>query len=95
MKWLIVMMRIMIWLTPTHIKIIFNRCNAIFFYFAHVSKYIFFICAYLITLNCRLLDRDGGRWDEDKEWEEEHPQDSGGGTIGRRRSAAGGAAGRC
>jgi hypothetical protein len=52
-------------------KIIFNRCNAIFFYFAPVSKYIFFICAYLFTLNCRLLDKNGGRLAE----EEEHPQD--------------------
>jgi hypothetical protein len=54
-------------------KIIFNRCNAIFFYFAYVSKYIFFICAYLLTLNCRLLDKDGGWWDENEEGEEEHP----------------------
>jgi hypothetical protein len=55
-------------------KIIFNRCNAIFFYFAHVSKYIFFyIYTYLLTLNCRLLDKDGGQWDEDEEGEEEHP----------------------
>ena len=42
-----------------------------FIYFASVSKYIFFICAYLLTLNCRLLDKDGGRWDEDEEGEEE------------------------
>jgi hypothetical protein len=42
MKWLIVMMRLMIWLTRTHMKIIFNRCNAYFIYFASVSKYIFF-----------------------------------------------------
>jgi hypothetical protein len=48
-------------------KIIFNRCNAILFYFVLVSKYIFFICACLLTLNCRLLDKDGGRWDEDEE----------------------------
>jgi hypothetical protein len=33
MKWLIVMMRLMIVLTRTHIKIIFNRCNAIFYLF--------------------------------------------------------------
>jgi hypothetical protein len=58
--------------TPTHMKIIFNRCNAIFFYFAHVTKYIFFICAYLFTLNCRLLDKYGGRLAEDEEGEEEH-----------------------
>ena len=73
MKWLIVMMRLMISLTRTHMKIIFNRCNAYFIYFASVSKYIFFICAYLLTLNCRLLDKDGGRCDEDEEGEEEHP----------------------
>jgi hypothetical protein len=47
-----------------------------FIYFAYVSKYIFFIYAYLLTLNCRLLDKDGGWWDEDEEGgkgEEEHP----------------------
>jgi hypothetical protein len=48
-----VMMRVMIQLTPTHMKIIFNRCNAIgFFYFAPVFKYIFLyvlICLLLIT----------------------------------------------
>jgi hypothetical protein len=54
-------------------KIIFNRCKAIFFYFEPISKYIFFICVYLLTLNCRLLDKDGGLWDEDEEGEEEHP----------------------
>jgi phosphatidylglycerophosphate synthase len=52
-KWLIVMTRVMIWLTPTHMKIIFNRCNAIgFFYFAPIFKYIFLyvlICLLLIT----------------------------------------------
>jgi hypothetical protein len=53
-------------------KIIFYRCNAIFFYFTPVSKYIFFICVYLLNLNCRLLDKDGGRWDEDEEGEVEH-----------------------
>jgi hypothetical protein len=42
-----------------------------FIYFASVSKYIFFICAYLLTLNCKLLDKDGGRWDEDEEGERE------------------------
>jgi hypothetical protein len=61
-------------------KIIFNRCNAILFYFAHVSKYIFFICAYLFTLNCRLLDKDGGRLAEE---EGEEEQDGEGGTTGR------------
>jgi hypothetical protein len=65
------------------------------FYFTPVSKYIFFICAYLFTLNCRLLDKDGGRWDEDEEGEHEHPQDDGEGTARRRRPAAGGAAGHC
>jgi hypothetical protein len=44
-----------------------------FIYFAPVSKYIFFICACLLTLNCRLLDKDSGRWDEDEEGEEEDP----------------------
>jgi hypothetical protein len=76
-------------------KIFFNRCNVIFFYFAPFSKYIFFICDYLFTLNCMLLDKDGGRWDEDEDGEDEHPQDGGGGTAGRRRLAAGGAVGRC
>jgi hypothetical protein len=33
MKWLIVMMTLMIRLTRTHMKIIFNRCNAIFHLF--------------------------------------------------------------
>jgi hypothetical protein len=77
MKWLIVMIQ----LTPTHMKIIFNQCNAIVFYFAPVSKYIFFVCAYLFTLNCRLLDKDGGRLAEEEEGEEE--QNDGGGTTGR------------
>jgi hypothetical protein len=44
------MMTLMIRLTLTHIKIIFNRCNAIFFYFAPISKYIF-----LYVLICLLL----------------------------------------
>jgi hypothetical protein len=65
------------------------------FYFAHVSKYIFFICAYLLNLNCRLLDKHGGRWDEYEEGEVERPQDGRGDTTGRRRLGAGGAAGRC
>jgi hypothetical protein len=69
MKWLIVMMRLMIRLTPTHMKIIFNRCNAIFFISHLFLNTSFFICAYLVTLNCMLLDKDGRRWDE----EEEHP----------------------
>jgi hypothetical protein len=87
MKWLIVMMRVMIQLTPTHMKIIFSRCNAIVFYFAPVSIYIFFICAYLFTLNCRLLDKDGGRLAEEEEVEEE--KDGGGGIAGRRCPTAG------
>jgi hypothetical protein len=33
-------------------------------------KHIFFICAYLLTLNCWLLDKDGGRWDEEGEGED-------------------------
>jgi hypothetical protein len=60
MAWLIVMMRLMIRLTRTHMKIIFNRCNAIFYLFRICSKYIFFIGAYFLTLSCRLLDKDGG-----------------------------------
>jgi hypothetical protein len=40
---------------------------------------IFFICAYLFTLNCRLLDKDGG-WLAEEEGEEE--QDGGRGTTG-------------
>jgi hypothetical protein len=69
----------------------------LYFYFALVSKYIFFICAYLFTLNCRLLDKDGGRLGEDEEGEEEHTPDGGGGTTRRRCTTAGGAVGcsRC
>jgi hypothetical protein len=44
-----------------------------FIYFTYVSKYIFFMCAYLLTLNCRWLDKDGGRWDKEGEGEKEHP----------------------
>jgi hypothetical protein len=44
-----------------------------FIYFTSGSKNIFFISFYLLTLNCRLMEKDGGRWDEDKEGEEEHP----------------------
>jgi hypothetical protein len=33
---------------PEHVMIYF-------IYFAYVSKYIFFICAYLLTLNCRRI----------------------------------------
>jgi hypothetical protein len=44
-----------------------------FIYFTCVAKNIFFICAYSLTLNCSLLEKDSGRWDEDEEGEEEHP----------------------
>jgi hypothetical protein len=81
----------MIRLTSTHTKIIFNRCNTIVFYFTPVSKYIFFICAYLFTLNCRLLEKYGGRLTVE---EGEEEQGGGGGTAGRRRPAVGGAIGR-
>jgi hypothetical protein len=54
-----------------------------FIYFTYVSKYIFFVCSYLFTLNCILLDKYGGRWDEDDEgrrstrgMEEEAQQDN-------------------
>jgi hypothetical protein len=43
-----------------------------FIYLTSISKYIFFILAYLLTLNCKLLDKDGVQWDEDEEGEEEH-----------------------
>jgi hypothetical protein len=42
-----------------------------FIYFTSISKYIFFICAYLLTLDCRCLDKDDGWWDEDEEGEGE------------------------
>jgi hypothetical protein len=42
MKWLIVMMRLMIWLTGTHMKVILIDVMLYFIYFASVSKYIFF-----------------------------------------------------
>jgi hypothetical protein len=70
------MMRVMIRLTPTHLKIIFNRCNAIVFFISHLFLNTFFICAYLFTLNCRLLDKDGGQLAEEEE------QDGGRGTAG-------------
>jgi hypothetical protein len=52
MKWLIVMVRVMIRLTPTHMKIIFNRCNAIgFLYFAPIFKYNFlYVLIYLLLI---------------------------------------------
>jgi hypothetical protein len=49
-----------------------------------------FICAYLFTLNCRLLDKYGGRLAEEEEGEEE--QDDRRGRAGR--GTAGGAARR-
>jgi hypothetical protein len=52
-------------------KIIFNRCNAIVFFISHLFLNTSFICAYLFTLNCRLLDKDGGRLAEEGEGEEE------------------------
>jgi hypothetical protein len=55
-----------------------------------------FICAYLFTLNCRLLDKDGG-WlakVEDGEDEQDGGRGTTGGTAGRPCPAAGGAAGR-
>jgi hypothetical protein len=61
MKWLIVMMRLMIRLTPTHMKIIFNRCNAIFYLFRICFYIHLFLYVLIFTLNCRLLDKDGGR----------------------------------
>jgi hypothetical protein len=46
-------------------KIIFNRCNAIFYLFSHLFLYI-----YIFVLICLLLlDKDGGRWDEDEDEE--------------------------
>jgi hypothetical protein len=84
----------MIRLTPTHMKIIFNLYNAIFF-ISHIFLNTSFYMCFLFTLNCRLLDKDGGWWDKDEEGEEAHPQDGRGGTTGRRCPVAGGAAGRC
>jgi hypothetical protein len=43
MKWLIVMMRLMIRLIWTHMKIILIDAMLYFIYFTYVSKYIFFI----------------------------------------------------
>jgi hypothetical protein len=58
MKWLIVMMTLMIRLTPTHIKIIFNRCNGIIFIshlflntsFLYVIIFLLLIASYLIKM---------------------------------------------
>jgi hypothetical protein len=59
------------------------------FYFTPIFN-TFFICAYLFTLNCRLLDKYGGHLAEKEEGEEE--QDGGRGRAGR--GTVGGAAGR-
>jgi hypothetical protein len=46
----IVIMRIMIRLTPTHMKIIFNRCNAIFFFISHLFlNTSFYICLFVYS----------------------------------------------
>jgi hypothetical protein len=50
MKLLIVMMRVMMRLTLTHMKIIFNRCNAIFF-----ISHMFLNTSFLYVLICLLL----------------------------------------
>jgi hypothetical protein len=60
------------------------------FLFRTCFKIHLFICAYLFTLNCKLLDKYGGRLAEEEEGEEE--QDDGRGRAGR--GTAGGAAGR-
>jgi hypothetical protein len=39
---------------------------------SHLFLNTFFILAYFLTPNCGLLDKDGGRWDENEEGEEEH-----------------------
>jgi hypothetical protein len=39
------------------------------FYFAPVFKIHLFMCAYLFTLDCRLLDKDGG-WLAEEEQDE-------------------------
>jgi hypothetical protein len=44
-------MRVMIRLTPTHMKIIFNRCNAIVFFISHQ----FLNTSFLYVLICLLL----------------------------------------
>jgi hypothetical protein len=46
-----------------------------FIYFASVSKYVFFICAYLLTLNCGWLDKDGERRDEAEDEEGKREED--------------------
>jgi hypothetical protein len=48
-----------------------------FIYFTSVSKYIFFICADFLALNCRLLDKDDGGGMKTGR--------GGGAPIGRRR----------
>jgi hypothetical protein len=39
----------------------------LYFLFRTCYEIHLFICAYLFTLNCRLLDKDGGRLAEDEE----------------------------
>jgi hypothetical protein len=46
-----------------------------FIYFTCVSKYNFFIYAYLLTLICRLLDKDGGRWEEEAQQDDDTQQE--------------------
>jgi hypothetical protein len=56
----------------------------LYFFISHLFLNTSFLYVLICLLfNCRLLDKDGGRWDEDEEGEEEHPQDGGGGTTGR------------
>jgi hypothetical protein len=49
-----VMMRVMIRLTPTHMKIIFNRCNAIFF-ISHLilnTNFLYVLICLLLIVGC-------------------------------------------
>jgi hypothetical protein len=74
----------MIRLTPTHMKIIFNRCNAIFF-----ILHLFLNTSFLYVIICLILI--AGCWTKmvDSAMREEHPQDGGGDTARRLRPAAG------
>ena len=49
MKSLKVMMRLMIWLIRTHIRLFLTDIIIYVIYFASVSKYIFYVC-YLLTI---------------------------------------------
>jgi hypothetical protein len=50
LKWLIVMMRVMIRLTPTHMNIIFNRCNAILLFISHLFlNTSFYMCLFVYS----------------------------------------------